>query len=96
MKTIIKPDTLKIKGINFMGSELMFLHLNNERTILIPLNKFPMIQTLSEKEKSDFEIIDNQFLSFLSIDHIYELQELIGMYMPKNMQEKENIKETTF
>ncbi|OQX99434.1 MAG: hypothetical protein B6I24_02615 [Bacteroidetes bacterium 4572_128] len=70
---------LAIKDINFMGSNLMFLHLTNERIILIPLYKFPEIKTLNEQEKTDFEIIDKTFLSFLSIDEIYNVKDLLGV-----------------
>ncbi len=70
---------LAIKDINFMGSNLMFLHLTNERIILVPLYEFPEIKILNEKQKTDFEIIDEQFLSFLSIDEIYNVKDLLGV-----------------
>jgi len=87
---------LKMKGINFVGTELMFIYLNNGRTVLVPLNKFPEIRTLSENEKVEFEIIDEQYLSFLSIDKIYKLQELIGINIRNNLQGKKHFKETIY
>ncbi|MCF8370789.1 MAG: DUF2442 domain-containing protein [Bacteroidales bacterium] len=72
-------NTLNIKGISFIGNSIMFLQLSNDRTILVPLDKFPQIEKLNPKQREDFEIIDGRFLSFLSIDEIYELHELLGV-----------------
>lgn len=57
----------------------MFVHLDNDRTFIVPLEKFPAIQHLSADEKKAFEIIDDTHLSFLSIDEIYSVEELIGL-----------------
>ncbi|MFP4342004.1 MAG: hypothetical protein ACLFQO_16270 [Cyclobacteriaceae bacterium] len=62
-----------------MGNNLMFLHLSNERTVLVPLEKFQPIARLTSEERNDFEIIDNQYLSFLAIDEVYSVRELIGI-----------------
>jgi hypothetical protein len=72
-------ETLGISKIDFMGSNLMFLHLSNERTVLVPLEKFQPIAQLTPEERNDFEIIDNQYLSFLAIDEVYSVRELIGI-----------------
>lgn len=72
-------ETLGISKIDFMGNNLMFLHLSNERTVLVPLDKFQPIARLTAKERNDFEIIDNQYLSFLAIDEVYSVRELIGI-----------------
>ncbi|MEK6477185.1 hypothetical protein WJR50_06615 [Catalinimonas sp. 4WD22] len=71
--------TLGISKIDFMGNNLMFLHLSNERTVLVPLEKFEPIARLTAEERNDFEIIDNQYLSFLAIDEVYSVRELIGI-----------------
>jgi hypothetical protein len=68
-----------IKSIEFLNSSIMFVHLDNERTFLVPLSKFPDIQKLTLKQRQDFEIIDNQYLSFLAIDNVYSISELIGI-----------------
>lgn len=68
-----------IKGVEFINSSIMFVHLANDRTFIVPLEKFPAIQKLSADEKKDFEIIDNLNLSFLAIDEIYSIEELIGL-----------------
>ena len=78
MNTTIKK-TAKIKAIEFLNSSVMFVHLSNDRTFLVPLDEFPAIKKLSQNERADFEIIDDTELSFLSIDEIYSLNELIGL-----------------
>ncbi len=68
-----------IKNIEFINSTIMFVHLANDRTFIVPLEKFPVIQQLSAQEKKEFEIIDDTNLSFLSIDEIFSVEELIGL-----------------
>ncbi len=73
--TLVYPS---IKSVEFINSSVMFVHLDNDRTFIVPLEKFPAIQRLSSKDKKAFEIIDDKYLSFLSIDEIYSIEELIG------------------
>jgi hypothetical protein len=46
---------------------------------MVPLDKFPSIKNLSQEEKKSFEIIDDQFLSFLAIGDIFSIGALIGL-----------------
>ncbi len=73
--TIIYPA---IKSIEFINSSILFVHLSNDRVFIVPLDKFPVIKNLSAEEKKAFEIIDEKYLSFLSIDDVYSIEELIG------------------
>ena len=68
-----------IKSIEFIDSTILFVHLDNDRTFIVPLDKFPAIKNLSAKEKKDFEIIDDSNLSFLAIDDVFSVEELIGL-----------------
>ncbi len=68
-----------IRNIDFINSSIMFVHLDNDRTFIVPLDKFPAIQQLSEVQKKDFEIIDDNQLSFLAMDEIYSVNDLIGI-----------------
>ena len=68
-----------IRHIDFINSSIMFVHLTNDRTFIVPLDKFPAIQTLSPDQKEDFEIIDGDQLSFIALDEIYSVNELIGI-----------------
>ena len=57
----------------------MFVHLDNDRTFLVPLDKFPAIKNLTAEQRRDFEIIDNEYLSFLSINDVYSVNDLLGL-----------------
>ena len=57
----------------------MLLFLTNDRTLFIPLDKFKEIAALSPAEKSNFEVIDGENLSFLALDEIYNIHDLIDL-----------------
>jgi hypothetical protein len=69
----------EIKYVQFIGNSTMLLFLINDRTLIIPLDKFKEIAALSPAEKSDFEVIDGENLSFLALDEIYNIHDLIGL-----------------
>ncbi len=69
----------KINSVEFLSSTIMFVHLDNDRTFLVPLEKFPAIKALTAEQRKDFEIIDNAHLSFLAIDDVYSVNELLGL-----------------
>ena len=73
-----KALSVGIKGVEFINSSIMFVHLDNDRTFIVPLDKFFPIKNLSPEEKKNFEIIDDKYLSFLAIDEVYSIEELIG------------------
>lgn len=68
----------KLKSVEFLNSTILFVHLDNDRTFLVPLYKFPALKDLTVAQRKDFEIIDNEQLSFLSIDEVYSVNELLG------------------
>ena len=69
----------EIRNIEFLNSSIMFIHLSNDRTFIVPLDQFPSIKALSLSQKRDFEIIDGNHLSFLAIDDVFSLVDLIGL-----------------
>ncbi len=73
--TLVYPG---IKSIHFKETNL-FVNLTNDRVFIIPLEKVPTIKNLSPEEQKSFEIIDDKYLSFLSIDEVFGLEELIGL-----------------
>ncbi|MBP9152589.1 MAG: DUF2442 domain-containing protein [Flavobacteriales bacterium] len=77
--SITIPSLPKIRSVEFLNSSIMFIHLTNDRTFLIPLDQFPAIKGLSPEERADFEIIDDENLSFLAIDEIFSVAELMGV-----------------
>lgn len=75
---ITTVEKIGIKDVQFVGSSAMLISLSNNRTFIVPLDSFERISNLSTDEKKNFEIIDDENLSFLSIDEIYSVHELIG------------------
>ncbi|MCH8318326.1 MAG: hypothetical protein IIA88_07485 [Bacteroidetes bacterium] len=70
---------MKIKGIAFDDSDKMIIYLDNDLTVMVPLNKFKDIEQLTLEERKDFEIIDDCYLSFLAIDKVYSISDLTGI-----------------
>jgi hypothetical protein len=70
---------IEITDVKFVGNGAMLLSLSNDRTFIVPLDKFKEIEALSSTQKEDFEIIDGENLSFLAIDEIYNIHELTGI-----------------
>jgi len=68
-----------IRNIEFISNSTLSVHLANDRVFIVPLEKFPIIKNLSADKRKDFEIIDDTNLSFLTIDEIYSVEELIGI-----------------
>lgn len=62
-----------------MSEHLMIIHLDNDRTCIVPLDHFASIKSLSKEAREDFEIIDDTYLSFLEIDHLFSVNELLGV-----------------
>ena len=71
-------EVISITNVDFIAKNVLLIGLSNQRTFFVPLDKFPELLNLTEQEKKDFEIIDNQYLSFLSISEIYSLHDLVG------------------
>lgn len=69
---------LSITNVSFEDENTLVLDLSNKRSVYIPLNEFPEIAVLTSEEKEDFQVIDDEYLSFVSIDEIYSLKDLIG------------------
>lgn len=69
---------LSITNVSFKDENTLVLDLSNKRSVYIPLNGFPEIAVLTSEEKEDFQVIDDEYLSFVSIDEIYSLKDLIG------------------
>lgn len=70
---------LHITNVSFKDKNTLILDLSNKRAIQIPLNEYPEILVLTAEERKDFEIIDGEYLSFIAIDEIYHLNDLIGI-----------------
>ncbi|MEX8548155.1 MAG: hypothetical protein V5804_11190 [Mucilaginibacter sp.] len=75
----LTEQALGITNVSFKDENTIILELSNKRFISIPLDDFPEITVLSNEEKEDFQIIDDEYLSFVEMDEIYSLKELIGL-----------------
>lgn len=76
---ITATNTPEIRNIEFLNSSIMFVHLSNDRTFIVPLDQFLDIKALTPLQKTEFEIIDGTNLSFLAIDEVYSLSDLTGI-----------------
>ena len=70
---------IEVTDVKFVGNSSMLLSLSNDRTCIVPLEKFKQIESLTPLQKEDFEIIDGENLSFLALDEVYSIHELIGI-----------------
>ena len=75
---MIATKEIEITDVKFVGNSAMLLSLSNDRMFIVPLEKFKEIEALNSVEKENFEIIDGENLSFLALDEIYSIHELIG------------------
>ena len=48
MNTITK--TAEIRNIEFLNSSIMFVHLTNDRTFIVPLDQFKDIKALTAEQ----------------------------------------------
>jgi hypothetical protein len=72
-------NSVEIKDVQFIGNSAMMLFLSNDRTFIVPLDKFEKIAQLDAEQKADYEVIDGENLSFLAIDDVYSIHELTGL-----------------
>jgi len=77
MSSITAPA--EITDIHFSNGQ-MTLELSNDRVVTVPLEKFPSIQQMNKADRKDFEIIDGTYLSFLALDDVFSVEELVGIY----------------
>ena len=70
---------IEVTDVKFVRNSSMLLSLSNDRTCIVPLEKFKQIESLTRLQKEDFEIIDGENLSFLALDEVFSIHELIGI-----------------
>lgn len=75
----VLTKTIEITDVQFIGNSAIMLFLSNDRTFIIPLDKFEDLKKLTQEERMDFEVIDGENLSFLALDDIYNIHELTGL-----------------
>jgi len=68
----------KIKKISFPIRGRMALHLEDGRIIIIPINYFPSIKSLSLKQRSKWYIINHEGFSFDDCDEVFHIEQVLG------------------
>ena len=53
-----------IKEVEFVNGSIMFVHLDNNRTFIVPLDKFQSIKALSPKEKKTLKSLTTDTYPF--------------------------------
>ena len=48
---IMQVTQTEIRNVEFLNSSIMFVHLTNDRTFLVPLDQFPVIKRFPQKKK---------------------------------------------
>lgn len=69
-----------IKKIAFTKIGKINIYLNDEREIIVPMNKFPSIKKLTENQRKDWYLFGNGF-SFDDCDEVFHLEQILGNYL---------------
>ena len=67
---------MKIERISFPDADTLVVSLSDGCRATVPLKGFPSIAALTKEERQDFEIIDDTYLSFVSIDELFDVGDL--------------------
>jgi hypothetical protein len=65
-----------IINVSFLETE-MVLVFANKASLHIPLENLPEVKALTQEQKNDFEVIDGEYVSFLDIDTVYHVSDLL-------------------
>lgn len=71
-------NSVKMLSLNF-NRDYMKVELSGNRTLLVPLDKFPAIKNLTAKQRENYHIAGGISLDFEGDDEVYHLSELIGI-----------------
>ncbi len=66
----------EIINVSFLETE-MVLVFTNKSSLHIPLENLPEVNALTLEQKNDFEVIDGEYVSFLDIDTVYHVSDLL-------------------
>lgn len=66
----------EIINVSFLETE-MVLVFANKTSLHIPLENLPEVKALTREQKNDFEVIDGEYVSFLDIDTVYHVSDLL-------------------
>lgn len=69
----------KLKSISFPASDQLQVNLEDGRTILLPLDRFPSILQLTIDQRSQWYIYGNGF-SFEDADEVIHIEQILGNF----------------
>ena len=70
----------KIKNISFSQKGKIDIHLQDGRTIIVPLSLFPSIKKLNIKQRKKWGIIEDVGFTFENSDELYHIEQILGRY----------------
>lgn len=73
----------KIKSLDFSIENKLAVHLEDGRTIIVPLEKYPSILELEPKERESYGVFDNgKSVDIYAADEMYHIRDFMGI--PEN------------
>jgi hypothetical protein len=69
----------KVKKISFGIRGKIIIHLEDGRSIIIPISKFPSIKKLTLKQRKKWFLFGNGF-SFDDSNEVYHLEQILGNF----------------
>lgn len=79
-----EPIMCKIQGVTAELHKIAFerrgyitFYFEDKRIVSVPLSNFPTIKKLNAKQRKDWEVIDDQYFSFLAINEIYSIKDIL-------------------
>ena len=73
----VKPEIVQVF---FRKRGFITLHLEDGRSLDVPLFRFPGIAGLSPSQRRHYHIADGEFILFRDDDEVYHIQDFLGTY----------------
>lgn len=75
----IQGVTAELHKIAFERRGYITFYFEDKRIVSVPLSNFPAIKKLNAKQRKEWEVIDDQYFSFLAINEIYSITDILYM-----------------
>ena len=77
----INNITTTIKNLDFSQKRgKMAVYFSDGRELIVPLSMFPDIKKLPLKDREDWMILDDQFLTFEKLSKVYSITDLLQLH----------------
>lgn len=74
-----KDVKVAITKLDFSKRGKMLVYLSDKRIVVVPISMFPDIQKLSVKQRNDYMIIDDQYISFEATNKDYSIKDILSV-----------------